>query len=320
MKEKKKFSLKDFFILLFIIVLLSASFFFIHRYYNQTQDIREEKHVIQEVKQKAIKPIESLDNIDINNKQVYEEYKEVDWNYLFELNSDTIGWIRFLDNSDLKDINFPITQTDNNTDYLYRPFTYKDSPIDKPSKFGYKMGTIFYNFRNSSDFTDLHSTLYGHMFYEDDAMQFSPLKNFSLHYFTQEELNKKANKEVNQYFQIYKPNFDDVEQWKNDKTTKIRTDSILVYKLFGVNEGVNADEYGGYLGIDNKEMYNKYIMNVIENSNYDFKISKEDLLNKTPSLLTLYTCRGNKDNFYNFYNDKRIFVNGYVYHIEKPNY
>lgn len=67
---------------------------------------------------------------------------------LKELNPEVVGWIYLPDT----DINYPVTQTDNNDYYL-------SHLVDGTSN---KNGTIFVDHQNSADFSDENTVLYGH--------------------------------------------------------------------------------------------------------------------------------------------------------------
>ena len=75
-------------------------------------------------------------------------WPRVDFEALNQMNGDIVGWI-FLESSE---INYPITQSEDNSYYLKHLF-------DKSSN---SSGSIFLDCRNASDFTDRHSIIYGH--------------------------------------------------------------------------------------------------------------------------------------------------------------
>ena len=75
-------------------------------------------------------------------------WSRVDFEALNQMNGDIVGWI-FLEGSE---INYPITQSEDNSYYLKHLF-------DKSSN---GSGSIFLDCRNASDFTDRHSIIYGH--------------------------------------------------------------------------------------------------------------------------------------------------------------
>lgn len=75
-------------------------------------------------------------------------WPQVDFDALKDINSDIVGWI-YLEGSE---INYPIAQSEDNSYYLKHLF-------DKSSN---SSGCIFLDCRNTSDFSDRHSIIYGH--------------------------------------------------------------------------------------------------------------------------------------------------------------
>ncbi len=89
---------------------------------------------------------------DIVNEN-FEEAKEenrnpVNFEELKNINKDTIAWIRIKDTN----INYPIVQTDDNEYYLKKDVNQNYSTC----------GWIFMNYKNSSNFSDRNTVLYGH--------------------------------------------------------------------------------------------------------------------------------------------------------------
>lgn len=75
-------------------------------------------------------------------------YPEVDFASLREVNEDVVGWI-YLENTK---INYPIVQGENNRYYVS---TLIDGRYNSS-------GSIFMDYRNTPDFSDRHTILYGH--------------------------------------------------------------------------------------------------------------------------------------------------------------
>ena len=73
----------------------------------------------------------------------------VDFDALLEQNADTVAWIRFDEPSQ---INYPVVKSADNTDYLTKTFVANDN----------KLGAIFMDYRNNSDFSDRNTFIYGH--------------------------------------------------------------------------------------------------------------------------------------------------------------
>ena len=73
----------------------------------------------------------------------------VDFDELLAINSDTIAWIRFDEPSI---INYPVVKSADNEEYLTKTFAENDN----------KLGAIFMDMRNNSDFSDRNTIIYGH--------------------------------------------------------------------------------------------------------------------------------------------------------------
>ena len=73
----------------------------------------------------------------------------VDFDELLAINSDMIAWIRFDEPSI---INYPVVKSADNEEYLTKTFAENDN----------KLGAIFMDMRNNSDFSDRNTIIYGH--------------------------------------------------------------------------------------------------------------------------------------------------------------
>ena len=87
----------------------------------------------------------------------------MDFSSLLEMNPDCIGWIQIPGT----DIDYPIVQGADNTQYLREAFTGDASDL----------GSIFADYRNDSDFMDDNTVLYGHDMWVGGSM-FSQLTNY----------------------------------------------------------------------------------------------------------------------------------------------
>ena len=94
----------------------------------------------------ATSPIE--DTTAIMESPDVSAWPQVAFDELAKINPDIVGWI-YIEGTN---INYPIVQGENNDYYLKRLFdgTYNSS------------GSIFLDYRCASDFTDIHSIIYGH--------------------------------------------------------------------------------------------------------------------------------------------------------------
>lgn len=74
---------------------------------------------------------------------------QVDFQALLGENPDTVAWIRFDEPSI---ISYPVVKSADNAEYLTKTFSANDN----------KLGAIFMDMRNKSDFTDKNTLIYGH--------------------------------------------------------------------------------------------------------------------------------------------------------------
>ncbi|MDO4313895.1 MAG: class B sortase [Eubacteriales bacterium] len=110
-----------------------------------------------------------------------EEAFRVNFDELFNINSDTVGWIRFY--PEPAQISYPLVQGKDNDLYLSKTFSANDNTV----------GAIFVNYTNNADFNDKNTIIYGHRM-KDNSM-FHDLEKY------QDESFWKDN----QYFYIYTP-------------------------------------------------------------------------------------------------------------------
>ena len=73
---------------------------------------------------------------------------EIDFNKLLEINNQVVGWIKIEDT----DINYPIVKGEDNSYYLNHNILNESS----------QNGWIFMDYRNSDDFSDNNTVIYGH--------------------------------------------------------------------------------------------------------------------------------------------------------------
>ena len=76
------------------------------------------------------------------------DFPYVDFEALYAVNSDTVGWI-YLEDSP---VDYPIVQGENNDEYI------RMLPDGRYNN----AGSIFMDYRNSPDFSDRHTIIYGH--------------------------------------------------------------------------------------------------------------------------------------------------------------
>lgn len=112
--------------------------------------IDEAVAVISPASQSAAESFREEQNSDAETEQIPKETTpiEVDFEVLRETNEDVVGWIYCADTL----INLPIVQAEDNNYYLYRL-------IDGSTN---SSGTLFVDYRNSADFSDSNTIIYGH--------------------------------------------------------------------------------------------------------------------------------------------------------------
>ena len=208
--------------------------------------------------------------------QEYDEIKEiaitadsdgegfsVNFNALMEQNSDTVGWIRF-DKPDV--ISYPVVQGEDNDKYLEKTFTDNDNLL----------GAIFVDYRNSGDFSDRNTFIYGHNLQRSGQM-FSELKQYK-----DEEFGKE-----NPYFYIYTP------------SGEVRT-----YTIFSAGiVDARSDSYNIKYADDAE--FQEYLDQCLEDSLYDFGVE----VNADSKIVSLSTCTSVTE-------DERFLVHGVLTSVE----
>lgn len=172
----------------------------------------------------------------------------VDFDALLEINPDTIAWIRFDEPSI---INYPVVKSADNNEYLTKTFAENDN----------KLGAIFMDMRNNSDFSDRNTIIYGH------HLNVSPDMFSRLHLYEDEEFCQEHSD-----FYIYTPD------------GKVRT--YTVFSAGVVN--ASADNYDIEFASD--EEFEQYIEICRESSNYQVDVE----VNAQSQIVSLSTCTGDR--------------------------
>lgn len=181
----------------------------------------------------------------------------VDFDALLEQNADTVAWIRFDEPSQ---INYPVVKSADNTDYLTKTFVANDN----------KLGAIFMDCRNNSDFSDRNTFIYGHHLNVGGEM-FSELLQYEDESFCKEHPN----------FYIYTPD-----------------GKVRMYTIFSA--GVVKDTADNYnITYESDEAFTEYLNICKESSNYQVDVE----LNAQSKIVSLSTCTNVRD-------DERFLVQG----------
>ena len=200
---------------------------------------------------------DEIKDIAITADENGEGFK-VDFDALLKENSDTVAWIRF-DEPEI--INYPVVKSADNADYLTKTFTANDN----------KLGAIFMDYRNSNDFSDRNTFIYGHHLNVGGEM-FSELLEYDSESFCKEHPN----------FYIY------------TSDGKVRT-----YTVFSA--GVVKDTADNYkIDYASDADFEEYLKLCQDSSNY----TVEDVeLNAQSQIVSLSTCTNVRD-------DERFLVQG----------
>lgn len=173
----------------------------------------------------------------------------VDFDALLAQNPDTVAWIRFDEPSV---ISYPVVQGSDNDEYLTKTFTENDN----------KLGAIFEDVRNSPDFSDRNTFIYGHHLNVGGEM-FSELLSYKDESFCKEHPN----------FYIYTPD-----------------GSVRTYTVFSA--GVVSDTAQNYdIEYSSDEEFEEYIELCRESSNYDVDVE----VNAQSQIVSLSTCTNVSD-------------------------
>lgn len=172
----------------------------------------------------------------------------VDFDALLEINPDTIAWIRFDEPSI---INYPVVKSADNNEYLTKTFAENDN----------KLGAIFMDKRNSSDFSDRNTIIYGH------HLNVSPEMFSRLHLYEDEEFCREHPN-----FYIYTPD-----------------GSVRTYTVFSAGI-VNAAANNYDVEFASDEEFEQYIELCRESSNYQVDVE----VNAQSQILSLSTCTGDQ--------------------------
>ena len=181
----------------------------------------------------------------------------VDFDALLQENPDTVAWIRFDEPSI---ISYPVVKSADNKEYLKKTFSENDN----------KLGAIFMDMRNTNDFSDKNTMIYGHNLKVGGEM-FSQLKDYEDESFYQEHPN----------FYIY------------TQDGKIRT-----YKVFAASVVKDtADQYNLTYATDAD--FESYLTMCKEASEYDTGTE----VNAQSQIVSLSTCTNVKQ-------DERFLLQG----------
>jgi sortase B len=186
----------------------------------------------------------------------------IDFDALYKINTDIIAWLYIPDTP----VSYPILHGNDNQFYLDRTFDRRSNVL----------GSIFLDYRNSEDYEDLNSIIYGHDTRND--LMFGSLKKYK----------EQAYANENKYIHI------------------IRDNEVRVYEIFSIYETLatsntytirfaSDESYAEYL----EEMSSKTIVNAAAPPD-------------TESIITLSTCTSTARNMRLVIQAKLVEVYGIV--------
>lgn len=189
----------------------------------------------------------SEDEIVVTEKTDWDDWAAVDIYKLREINEDIAGWI-FFEN---EDISYPVLYSGDNSKYLR--MTYTGEHLTS--------GSIFIEEKNSNDFSDAHTIIYGHNM--NDSTMFSKLEYY---------VTKEGYISDHEYFQI----ITDKKKYRYKVISyKIVEDDSEIYTVYrkGSSDFVNFVK---------EDVLNGSLLES------DYRVSSDDYL------ITLSTCFNNK--------------------------
>jgi len=231
-------------LLIFVLLLL----FGINGIYGEIKEYREGEEEYEALEQFVVKIQKNEDQLASENESTSSEsgvaeVLEVNFDSLTKLNSDCIAWVSVPGTN----INYPVVNGRDNQYYVTHTFQKKAN----------KSGAIFLDMRNSSDFSDFNSVLYGHNL--KNSKMFSDLKRF---------LNES-------YFN------------RNREIVLYMPDNEYHYEIFAVYKTMEDDST--YRVKFSESGFNEHLQSILEKA--EVLETQEDI----SKIITLSTCTNDAD-------------------------
>ena len=184
-KSQKRGWIHKLIIMVLVVVAGVSGGQFLKIYIEDYRAQREDEKLVQMISQEETPSQESTEESreempEETAKQQEPPYiSPIDFEKLAEMNPDVVAWIRIPDTN----IDYPIVQSSNNDEYLYKSFEGEES----------KAGSIFLDFESQSNLRGYNNIIYGHNM--KSGFMFKDINRFK-----DEEYFKE-----HQYFEIYTP-------------------------------------------------------------------------------------------------------------------
>lgn len=164
-----------------LVVAIVVFLFSGYKLYSIFSEYKKGADEYENIAETVLVPIqsESDQNTDVEDKPEEQRFA-VDFGKLQEMNKDVVSWIRF---DESQAISYPVVQGPDNSKYLYTTFEGKRNAA----------GTLFIDYKNSKDFTDSNTFIYGHNM--KNGSMFGQLRKYKSSDFCSE----------NPFFYIYTP-------------------------------------------------------------------------------------------------------------------
>ena len=273
-KKKKGISASDIVLMLIFIVALAVAAFAGYKLYSIMMEYKAGVDEYSQISDTVVKErdadkekIKKLKDAKTGEEvKHWESPLDIDFKELKSINPDVAGWIYM---EALPDISYPIAQGDDNEFYLHH--TYK-----KESIFA---GSIFVDCKNSKDFSDQNTIVYGHN-----------MKNGSM-------------------FQNLL-SYQDKDFFDNHKDVIIYTpDAIRHYQVFAAYLYDDRHLMQSF-DFNIKSVYQAYLDSIFAIRDMSAKIDTSQNVSVDDKIITLSTCYGNQS-------DKRFLVQAVLVSIEK---
>ena len=235
----------------FGVIILSSIVFFISTFMviKIALDYNKGKETYNNITEQVVTPVSSVSStvdtpvVSTPEKDINTPPISVDFSKLKKINEDIVAWIYCEDTP----INYPIVDTDSDKDYD----VYLKTSVDGKQSVS---GSIFLDYRNSTDLTDLNTIIYGHS-----------MKNGTMF--------------------AYLLRYDDQDFYDNHKHMWLFTENAT-YRIDVISGSEVVSTSEDYIIYTDKNIFNEYLNNSIKKSNFKSDVNLLDVRN----IITLSTC------------------------------